>query len=271
MFYKNQPAPHKLLKQLTSFYFKQALFISRRPYGKAATAFAFAAAGLLLAGSWADAPSLWVGAAIVTTVGLGLFAVSITGLYRFYGKPALAYYRRIVDETGLGEGCDAIAELHIGTYRHARALGELLGRATIHTVDCWSDEAGHAEPSLEEIRALDPPPQEEPRLRMLRAKDGKVPIADASCDAVVLGVGFHEFEPAARETLLREAVRVLKPRGKVVLFEHVRNLRNQLVFGRAVGHWPTRDEWTSTLGRHLDGVRHVAIGPAVDLFEGQRR
>ncbi len=256
-------------KPLSSSYFRQAVFISRRPYARAACAGAAVVVGLAGAGRWLGAGWLVAASGLVAAFGLLLFAVSLAGLYSFYGGPAFRYYRCIVERAELRDARD-IAELHIGTYRHARALAALLPRATIHTVDCWNDEAGHAERSLEEIRALDAAPDGDSRLRSARATRWKVPLDDASCDAVVLGIGFHEFDPPAREALLSEAERMLRPGGKVVLFEHVRDVKNALVFGSAVDHWPTREQWVATLIRRFDSVRHVAVSFAVDLFIGRR-
>src|SRR5262245_13141958 len=129
MFESSQAEALQPMKSTTSVYFRHALFISRRPYGRAAVAFTLSGAMLVAAGMWLKAPFLLAAAAAVVAVGLVPFTVSVAGLYRFYGRPALADYRRIVEATGLGDGCDAIAELHIGTYRHARALAELLPRS----------------------------------------------------------------------------------------------------------------------------------------------
>ena len=253
------------------WYFRWAVFISRHEYLKAFLVFAAISASLAGAGLLLRVKELKIAGIFVAGSGLLLFAVSVAGLYRFYGKPSLRYYRRIIDAVGLlDRGPISIAEMHIGTYRHAYALADLLPDVTIQSIDCWDEEQSPAYGSLAALRAAETPPVNEPRIQALKAKLWKVPIADASCDAVVLGIGIHEFEPAAREQLFVEAARILKPRGKVVLFEHVRNVRNSLVFGLVVGHWPKRNEWICTLRRHFHDVKHLPVWPAIDLFTGIR-
>lgn len=251
-----------------SRYFRWAVFISRHEYLKALLVFALICGVLGGAGFVTGLRGLLLAAAAIAALGLLLLVVSVAGLYRFYGGPSLRYYRRIVEAAGLEDRPLSCAELHVGTYRHAYALAELLPRATIQSVDCWDDDLSPAYGSLKELRNAELPPDSELRIHPLKAKNWRVPLPDASCDAVVLGVGIHEFELSVRERLFAEAARLLKPRGKVVLFEHVRNLRNALVFGLVIRHWPRRHEWISELGKYFENVEHNPVWPAVDLFTG---
>lgn len=90
---------------------------------------------------------------------------------------------------------------------------------------------------------------------------------------MVLGLGLHEI-PAAppRARLLAEAKRVLKPDGKLLLFEHTVDLQSFLVFGPGIAHWVRRPEWTRHLEQTFGGeVRHERSLQAVDLFVATRR
>src|SRR5439155_1725864 len=114
-----------------------------------------------------------------------------------------------------------VADLHIGTYRHAYALADALPEATVHTIDCWNVEGPAPEVAVQDVRALEAVPSGHPRLRPARATAFRLPLADASCDAVVFGFGTHEIPGGGpRETLFAEAKRVLKPGGRALMFEH---------------------------------------------------
>ena len=252
-------------------YFGWALRVALREYVRGFLLVASICALLAGAGLLIDARSLVAAAGLVAALGVALLVTSVIGVYRFYGRPAIRYYRRIVAVAVLERVPLSVADLHVGTYRHTQALAELLPRAQIHSVDCWDEELSPPDAALRELRSAEPPPEGKPSVHLVRVKNGKVPLPDASCDAVVLGIGIHEIDPPVRERLFVEAARLLRPEGRVVLFEHVRNLRNALVFGVVIRHWPGRDAWLSALRRHFQRVEHVAVWPTVDLFMGSRR
>jgi SAM-dependent methyltransferase len=161
-----------------------------------------------------------------------------------------------------------VADLHIGTYRISYLLGDLLPSATIESVDIWEDERYEIEPTLRLLRELESVPAERARLRVNRARSGKVPLPDASCDAVVLGLGLHEIPAGSpREEILSEAKRVLKPNGRLLLFEHTVDLQSLLVFGPGIAHWVRRSEWIRLMRRTFgNDVQHRRSPEAVDLF-----
>ena len=99
-----------------------------------------------------------------------------------------------------------------------------------------------------------------------------VPLADASCDAVVVGFGIHELAAGGpREKPFDEARRVLKPGGKLLLFEHIVDFENFVIFGPGIDHWPRRRDWLRLLEARFAGVRHARARQAVDLYVGERR
>lgn len=206
-------------------------------------------------------------------VGVGMLAYSLVGLYRMYGHPATQYLQKLLD-LGKVSGAVTVADLHIGTYRHAYLLADLLPQAVIQSVDVWkTDGPPHGEEAVQDVRDLEPVPQGHPRIHALRAGGFALPLGDASCDVVVFGFGTHEIptEDGAREKLFREAARILKPGGTVLLFEHGYDLHNYAIFGPVIKHVTRKADWDALLRKHFDAVRYARATHAVDLFAARKR
>jgi SAM-dependent methyltransferase len=253
------------------WYFGRAVYVSRRDYGKIFLGFIAIGIPLGIAGLIWDLPALFWVAVALATLGLLLLAYSLIGLYRMYCHPAAGYLRKLL-HLGDVRGPVVVADLHIGTYRHSYALAALLPEATVYTIDCWDEEGRSGELAIQDVRDLEPAPTSDPRIIPLRAPNQALPLDDRSCDVVVLGFGTHEIPTGGpRETLFAEAERVLKPGGKVLLFEHGIDLHNFLIFGPVIHHVTRRRDWEEILNRQFDNVRHARTSHAVDLFSGRRR
>src|SRR5258708_39405153 len=108
------------------------------------------------------AVAFWAAVALAE-IGLLLLAYSLFGLYRMYGHPGVRYIRRLVELGGV-KGRVTVADLHIGTYRHAFLLSDVLPEATIQSVDCWNVEGEPAEEAVQDVRDLELPPTGNPRI-----------------------------------------------------------------------------------------------------------
>jgi ubiquinone/menaquinone biosynthesis C-methylase UbiE len=252
------------------WYFARAVYVSRYDYKR--IFFAFLAFGVPMAvlGVFFFRPLLYA-AFFMAGVGLLLLIYSLIGLYRQYGHPAEQYFRSLVEWAGVADAA-AVADLQIGTYRHAYRLAQVLPNATIYSVDCWNVEGPPPEKAIADVRDLEPPPASHPQIRPLKAKDFSLPLPDGSCDAVVFGFGTHEIPTGGpREKLFGEAQRIVKPGGKVLLFEHGYDFHNYLIFGPVIGHVTRRADWLTLLKKLFDDVRYKRTSHAVDLFVGTRR
>ena len=253
------------------WYWGRAVYVSRRDYWKITKYFLAVGIPLGAIGVLFRAPMAFQAAMVLAVIGLLLLAYSLFGLYRMYGHPALRYIRRLVDLGGL-RGEITVADLHIGTYRHAFLLSDALPEATIQTVDCWNVEGESPEEAVQDVRELEAPPTSNPRIVPSRADHFTVPLPDASCDAVCFGFGTHEIPAGgAREKLFSEANRVLKPGGKVLLFEHGWDAHNYAIFGPVIHHVTKRQDWDRFLRERFDDVKYARSSQAVDLFAGTRR
>lgn len=254
-------------QQPTSWwYYGRAIYVSRHDYKK--IFFTFLAVGMPLAGVglFTGIPIFWYLAFGLAGVGLIMLVYSLFGLYRQYGNPASAYFRRLL-RLGAVEGAVTVADIHIGTYRHSYQLINLLPQATVYSIDCWQ-EGFSTELAIADVRALEPPPAHEPRLHPLLATDFDIPLPSASCDVIVFGFGTHEIpEDGARDKIFAEAMRILKPGGKALLFEHGIDFENYLIFGPVIKHVTRHREWLETMRTMFKGVQVDRLY-AVDMIAG---
>lgn len=69
-------------------------------------------------------------------------------------------------------------------------------------------------------------------------------IEDQVCDVVVVAFTAHEIRNRrAREQFFNELRRCVRPGGRIVLIEHLRDLMNFLAFGPGYLHFMPRSEW----------------------------
>jgi len=237
------------------WYFGRAVYVSRRDYRK--IFFVFVAAGIPLGavGVLLHKPLFLRAAYGLAGLGILMLIYSLIGLYRMYGHPAVKYLRQLL-KLGAVEGAVPIADLHIGTYRHAFTLNQLLPQAQIYSVDCWSIDGPPAEAAVQDVRELEAPPRCEPRIAPLRATDFALPLEDESCDVVVFGFGTHEVPTdGQRQKLFCEATRILKSKGKLLLFEHGFDFHNYLIFGPVIGHVTRLNDWMKFIQERFDNVQ----------------
>jgi SAM-dependent methyltransferase len=253
------------------WYWGRAVYVSRRDYWRITKYFLAVGIPLGAIGVLFHMPLAFWAAMALAEIGLVLLAYSLFGLYRMYGHPGVRYIRRLVELARL-KGPVTVADLHIGTYRHAFLLSDVLPEAKIQSVDCWNVEGESPEEAVQDVRDLEVPPKSNPRITPSRAEHFTLPLADASCDAVCFGFGTHEIPTGgAREKLFAEAIRILKPGGKVLLFEHGWDAHNYVIFGPVIHHVTKRQDWDKFLRERFDDLKNARSPQAVDLFAATRR
>jgi SAM-dependent methyltransferase len=91
--------------------------------------------------------------------------------------------------------------------------------------------------------------------------DGRIALETASMGFAVVLFGIHELVPADADVLLRELERVVRVGGSIVIVEHLRDVRNALVFGPAALHFSPQRRWLDSMaqaGLSSQGSKRVA-------------
>jgi SAM-dependent methyltransferase len=161
--------------------------------------------------------------------------------------------------------------------RSPLAGGAWLRAFTPERVEAWASiDAGlDAEVALDEVMpgtclaridVYDPNTQSSPSVRRARvitprahdavsAPPSSLPLADGSCDVIAVVFTAHEIRDVAeRERFFVEVNRALRPGGRMVLVEHLRDLPNFLAFGPGFTHFVRRAEWL-----RIAGVADLAV------------
>src|SRR5438552_2528880 len=157
------------------WYWGRAVYVSRRDYWRITKKFLAVGIPLGLIGVLLHYDLAFWAAIVLAEIGLLLLAYSLFGLYRMYGHPGVLYIRRLVELGGV-QGRVTVADLHIGTYRHAFLLSDVLTEATIQTADCWNVEGEAPAAAVQDVRYLSRPPCGNPRTIRSTADQLLVPL-----------------------------------------------------------------------------------------------
>ena len=131
-----------------------------------------------------------------------------------------------------------VVNIHAGLDETSLALQEMYPAAEVTILDIY-DAAEMPEPSIARARR-----ETRSTLASVTADFRKLPLATASADLVTVIFVAHELRrPASKEAFFRELRRVIKPGGRVLLVEHLRDAWNLLAFGPGAFHFFPRSEW----------------------------
>ena len=132
------------------------------------------------------------------------------------------------------------ANIHAGLDQSSEALIRLFPAAQRRTLDVYVPSE-MSEPSIARARrrtVTAAVPE--------RANPRALPLKNCECDTIFLLFVAHELRrQEARLQFFREVGRALKPGGRVVLVEHLRDWKNFLAYGPGVLHFFSRREWLS--------------------------
>jgi SAM-dependent methyltransferase len=262
------PKAHAGQQPTPWWYYGRAIYVSRHDYRKIflnflAVGLPLGVTGLLLNEPWFLYPAYGL-----ACIGVALLLFSLFGLYRQYGHPAKKYFTKLLEKADV-KGNIQLADIHIGTYRHTYQFANLLPEGTIYSIDCWADGFS-SEEAISDVRSLEPAPTHDPRIKTYKIQQFEIPLEDASMDVVVFGFGSHEIPPGEeRAKIFAEAKRILKPEGKLLLFEHGIDFENYLIFGPVIYHVTRHSEWMEFLRNRFNDVKSDRLY-AVDMITARK-
>jgi hypothetical protein len=187
--------------------------------------------------------------------------VSLGVSHLIYDRSDL-YRWRWLERALQGAPAHDIIFCHSGFDEASGALREKLGRANWVILDFFN-EAQMTEPSVRRARALYPPAP-----GTLSAVLDHWPVGDHSADVVFGLLAIHEFRSEAeRSAWFAEAKRSLRPSGRVVLVEHLRDGANFIAFGPGYLHFHSRASWRRAWSQAgLQVLDEFRITPWVRVF-----
>jgi SAM-dependent methyltransferase len=168
-------------------------------------------------------------AQILASLAATWVAYDASQLYRFYWlDPLLA-------------GAERAANLHAGFDETTRLLRTRFPTIAWEVFDFY-DAAAHTELSIRRARRAHPPAPGTVAIRT-----DTIPLPDGTLDAALLFLAAHEIRKLEeRVRFFRELRRVLKPGGRVIVTEHLRDAGNLLAYSVGAWHFHPRSAWLAT-------------------------
>jgi SAM-dependent methyltransferase len=137
----------------------------------------------------------------------------------------------------LGREPHAWAMVHAGLDEELK-LDAVLSCAPLARLDIF-DPRFMSAPSIERARALTPSVSP-----ATRCSPTELALADDSCEAIVVAFSAHEVrDRSAREAFFRELRRALRPGGRALVVEHLRDFANFFAYGPGFLHFVAHREW----------------------------
>jgi SAM-dependent methyltransferase len=163
-------------------------------------------------------------------------ALSLAVSHYVYDRSDLYRWQWIRERIARNPG--HVVNIHAGLDETSLALQEMYPAAEVTILDIY-DLAEMPEPSIARARR-----EARSMLPSVNADFRKLPLPTASADLVTVIFVAHELRrSASKEAFFRELARVIKPGGRVLLVEHLRDTWNLLAFGPGAIHFFPRSEW----------------------------
>jgi SAM-dependent methyltransferase len=177
--------------------------------------------------------SVRVAIALGSIATLVMTATSLAASYAVYDRSSLYTWL-----TALVPVPERFVNLHSGLDESSAALSKLWPGAARRIFDLYDDRL-MSEPSIRIARATSSFAIDQERVRFDR-----LPLESGESDVACLLFAAHELRTRPdREALFAEVARVLRPGGRLVLVEHVRDAVNFAAFGPGALHFYPAAEW----------------------------
>ena len=187
----------------------------------------------------------------LTSLAVSAYVYDLSGLYGLKWLDGL-----------LPEAPREMVNIHAGFDESSHLLAAKFPAARLQVFDFY-DPSTHTEVSIERARKV---------ARVfpgtLAVKTSTLPLADSSLDAAFLLLAAHEIrDDAERARFFKELRRALKPAGKLIVTEHLRDTANFLAYSVGAFHFLPRRTWGQTFAEAGFRVsRETKITPFLTTF-----
>ncbi len=156
----------------------------------------------------------------------------------------------------------AIVNIHAGFDETSDLLAQHYPDAQLRIFDFYHPEQ-HTEVSIRRARAAYPGHPDTEKV----ATD-QLPLSPASVDLVFLTLAAHEIrDDHERAVCLASLRRALRPGGRIIVTEHLRDAPNFLAYTLGFLHFLSRSTWLSTFAAaELKIVREQKVTPFITVF-----
>lgn len=202
----------------------------------------YLAAGLVLLGSLAGALILKQPAprflCAAATIGSAYFIVMSLGVSHLVYDRSDLYRWRWLQQALAGMEPERVIVCHAGFDEVSEALKDRLAPTELRVLDHF-DPLRMTEPSIHCARRLFPP-----TAGTVAAPFDRWPLTGQTADVVLGLLAIHEFRSEEeRSRWFAEARRHLKPGGRIIIAEHLRDLANFIAFGPGFLHFHSAASW----------------------------
>jgi SAM-dependent methyltransferase len=216
------------------------------------------AIGLAIATRLPRVPALFVAAGFVVAAAWMLASIAVS--HYVYDRSSLYDFGWMRERLGFVPR--RWVSIHSGLDQCTGILRSVFPGSDREVLDIY-DPVEMTEPSIARARELS---RGKPEAK--HADFRRLPLPDASCDAVFLIFSAHEIRRrGSRAQFFRELARVLAEAGIVVLMEHLHDSPNFLAFGPGFLHFHSRREWLrASAAGNFKVQQEMSITPFVHVF-----
>jgi len=157
---------------------------------------------------------------------------------------------------------EIILNVNAGFDETSYLLQKKFGAAELHVADFY-DLSKHTEISIRRARKAYPVfPNTQ------QVSTSHLPMQDGSADKVFAILSAHEIRNAAeRIVFFKELHRILKPSGKIIVTEHIRDTCNFLAYNVGFFHFHSKSDWLNTFrSAELKVLKQMKITPFITTF-----
>ena len=196
----------------------------------------------------------------VAAIAAFTLTVSLLATYYIYDLSDLynfTWLKRYQPHSG-----DAILNVNAGFDETSDLLADKFPEASLHVADFY-DPNLHTEVSIKRARIAYPP-----HPGTVNVETASLPYEDDAFDMIFVIFAAHEIRNSEeRRQFFRELKRVSKPKARIFVTEHLRDLSNFLVYTIGFMHFYSHKEWIEIFDdTQLDLLKEVKTTPFVSTF-----